>query len=104
MQNTFEKAVNEMVTETLNEIFTPTATRVIYNHLEMNYHLKPETVAQNIDTFRKGLEKFLSTGALAVEGIIVKRLYGQFRLKYENRKDWTFMDYMNDLKTRSQSQ
>ncbi len=98
MRNTFEKNVNQTVTETLNEIFTPTATRIIFNHLEMHHQIKPDNVAQNIDTFKEGLEKFLSTGALAVEGVIVKRLYSQFKIKYENRKDWTFTDYLKDLK------
>lgn len=98
MRNSFEKTVNEVVNDTLNEIFTETATRVIYNHLEMNYQLKPQNVAENIDTFTEGLKNFLSTGALAVEDIIAKRLYRQFKVKFENRKDWTFADYMKHLK------
>jgi hypothetical protein len=98
MQTSFEETVNEVVNDTLNEIFTKTATKVIYQHLEMNYQLKPENVAENIGAFKEGLEKFLSSGALAVEGIIVKRLYRRFRMKYENREDWTFADYIKDLK------
>jgi len=103
MPNNFEKTVNEIVNDTLNEIFTETATRLIYQHLEMNYQLKPEEVAQNIDTFKEGLEKFLSTGALAVEGVITKRLYRQFKLKYENKQGWTFIDYMKNLKQQAKS-
>lgn len=98
MHNSFEKTVNKVINDTLNEIFTETATRVIYDHLDMNYQLKPDNMVQNIDNFREGMQKFLSTGALAVESIIIQRLYDQFRVKYENRKDWTFADYMKDLK------
>jgi hypothetical protein len=93
----------EVVNDTLNEIFIETATKIIYQHLEMNYQLKPENVAENVDTFKEGLEKFLSTGALAREGIIVKRLYRRFKIKYETRKDWTFADYIEDLKQKVES-
>jgi hypothetical protein len=74
MQNNFEETACEVVNDTLNEIFTETATKIIYQHLEMNYQLKLGNVAENVETFKEGLEKFLSTGALAIEGIIVKRL------------------------------
>jgi hypothetical protein len=103
MPNSFEQTVNQTVNDTLNEIFTETATRVIYQHLEMNYQVKPDNVAENIDTFKQGLEKFLSTGALAIEGIIIKRLYRRFKLKYENKKDWTFTDYIKDLKQQAKN-
>lgn len=64
MQNSFEKAFNEIVNTTLNEIFSETATKLIYRHLETNYKLKSEDIATNISTFKEGLEKFLSSGAL----------------------------------------
>ena len=98
MQGSFEETVNEVVNDTLNEVFTEIATKVIFQHLEMNYQLKPENVAENIDAFKEGLERFLSSGALAIEGIIVKRLYRRFHMKYKNRDGWTFADYIKDLK------
>ena len=98
MHSSFEKTVNQIVNDTLNEIFTETATGVIYDYLEMNYKLKPEDIAKNPDTFKQGLEKFLSTGALAVEGIIVKRLYEQYEKEYENKEGWAFTDYIKELK------
>jgi hypothetical protein len=101
MQSSFEEAINEVVNDTLNEIFSETAARIIYQHLEMNYKLKPEDVAKNIDAFKEGLENFLSTGALTIEGIIVKRLYKQFRVKFENKEGWTFVDYVKDLRQKA---
>jgi hypothetical protein len=103
MQSSFEETVNEVVSDTLNEIFSETATRIIFQHLEMNYQLKPEDVAKNADTFKTGLEKFLSTGALAIEDIIVKRLYKQFGLKFEKKEGWTFVDYLKDLEQKVES-
>jgi hypothetical protein len=35
--------------------------------------------------------------------MIVKRLYSQFRVKFENREDWTFVDYLKDLKQKVNS-
>lgn len=98
MPNNFEQTVNQIVDDTLNEIFTETATGVIYQYLQMNYQLKPEDIAESPDTFKEGLEKFLSTGALVVEGIIVKRLYEQFQQKYKNKQGWAFTDYIKELK------
>jgi hypothetical protein len=79
-------------------------TPIIFQHLEMTCQLKPKDVAENIDTFREGLEKFLSTGALAIEGIIVKRLYERFNVKYKNRVGWKFTDYVKELKQQVESQ
>ena len=103
MQNSFEKAFNEIVNATLNEIFSETATKIIYHHLELNYKLKPEEVATNIDTFKKGLETFLSSGALVVENVIIKRLYMHFKLKFQEKEGYAFTDYLQELKQRVKS-
>ena len=103
MQNNFEEALNEIINDTLNEIFSETATKVIYQHLEKNYKLKPEEVATNIDTFKEGLERFLSSGAMTVENVIIKRLYMRFGQKFQEKQGHTFTDYVKELKHQAKS-
>ena len=100
MRDSFEKTLNEVIDSTLKEVFSESATSIIYYYLEMNCKLKAEDIAKNIDTFREGLEQFLSSGALAIEGIITKRLYRHYKLKFENKEGYVFTDYVKDLRRR----
>jgi tRNA(His) 5'-end guanylyltransferase len=103
MQNNFEKILNEVVDDTLKEIFTEPATEIIYQHLGVNYGLKPEDIAENIDTFKKGLEAFLSSGAQVVESVVIKRLHKRLKLKLENKENLTFTDHIKTLKQQAEN-
>ncbi len=103
MRNNFEKVLNEVIDNTLKEILSEPATRIIYQHLEMNYKLKPEDIANRIGTFKEGLERFLSSGALVIEDIITKRLYRHYKLKFENKEGYTFTDYVKELEKKTEN-
>ena len=103
MPQDFEKILNETVDDTLKEIFTKPATKIIYQHLETNYKLKPENIADNIDTFKRGIEEFLSSGAQVVESIVIERLHKRLKLKVEDKENLTFTDYVKALKQQAET-
>lgn len=66
--------VSKVIDRVLTQIFGEKATRSIYRHLERNYSLKPDEIAEKIDVFARGLEDFLSSGAYVVERRILEDL------------------------------
>jgi len=98
MRSDFEETLCEIVDESLKAIFTEAATRIIYQHLAMNYDLQPENIAENVEVFEEGLRAFLSSGAQVIESIIIKRLYQHYNLDFENKEGFAFTDYVKELK------
>lgn len=70
--------ISQVISQVLTQIFGEKTTRLIYRHLEHDYSLKSNEIAERIDVFAKGLEDFLSSGAYAVEHRILEdlRSYG----------------------------
>jgi hypothetical protein len=66
--------IARVVDRVLNQIFGRKATRLIYRHLERNYSVRLDEIAQKLDLFAKGLEDFMSSGADVVERRILEDL------------------------------
>jgi len=95
----FDKTFRKTVDDVLNQIFGQAATRIIYNHLEKNNSLTPEKFPKKLDAFVRSLENFLDSGALVVEGIILKHLYSSYGLEFKKiEKGRSFVDYIIQLK------
>jgi hypothetical protein len=56
----------------LKQVFGKEAASLIYKHMELNYSLKPDEVADKIELFTKGLEDFLNSGARVIEKKILQ--------------------------------
>ena len=96
----FEKLILETVDEELKKIFGETATLVIYGYLENNLSLKREEIAEKIELFSQGIDKFFGSGAYMLEKTILTDLYSNFGLEYETKKDYSFVDYVTELKNK----
>lgn len=66
----------------------------IYYHVEKNRQVKREEIPGRIATFHDALEGLLGAGAKVVEKLIAKHLYSRLRLTFEEREDWTLVDYI----------
>jgi hypothetical protein len=90
--------VSKVIDRVLTQIFGEKATRLIYRHLERNYSLKPNEIADKIDVFAKGLEDFLSSGACVVERRILEDLRSSHGLISEpERAHADFVEQMRSL-------
>lgn len=95
----FDKAFRKTVDNALNQIFGQAAVLIIYNHLEKNDSLTPEEIPKKLDAFARGLEDFLDSGALVVEGIILKYLYSSYGFKFKKMEEGrSFVDYIIHLR------
>ena len=92
----FNKVIADTVDEELKRIFGEAATLIVYGYLENNFSLKREKIAEKIELFSQGLDKFFGSGAYMIERTILIDLYSSFGLKYETKKGYSFVDYVTN--------
>jgi len=99
-KKSLNKAIMNTVDEELKKIFGESAALVIYSYLENNLSLKRERIPEKIELFSQGLEKFFGSGAYVLEKTILSNLYSSFGLNFKEKKGYTFVDYVTELKNR----
>ena len=70
-----ENRVFEVIDRVLMQVFGKEATLLMYQYLERRYSWSQMDFSEKIDTFAKGMEEFLSSGAYAVENKILDSIY-----------------------------
>lgn len=95
----FEKSLMKTIDVQLKQVFGDTGTSVIYNYLQSTLSLQQEDIPKKLETFAEGLDRFLSSGARVVEKVILDCLYSDFGQEFQFKEGYTFVDYVNVLKT-----
>ena len=90
-QRRAEDKIFKIIDNVLKQVFGENATHFIYKYLEQHYSLHPSEFSEKIDTFAKGLEDCLSSGAFAIETKILENIcyvYGSFgTIEYESKAE-----------------
>jgi hypothetical protein len=71
----------QIIDKVLKQVFGEEATLFIYKYLEQRYSLHQSDFSKKIDTFAKGLEDCLSSGAFVIQSKIledISQVYGSF--------------------------
>ncbi|RLI19514.1 hypothetical protein DRO54_08355 [Candidatus Bathyarchaeota archaeon] len=84
----------------LKEILGEAAASIVYEYLETKHSVKKEEIPDKIEDFIKGLKNFLSTGAFVVERVVLEKLYESYGLKLEEKEQYSFEDYLDELRKR----
>jgi hypothetical protein len=71
---------------------------MVFFHLEKDCSISKPNIPEKSESFAKGPEKIFGAGALVLEKHIIKSLYSRLRLKYDERKDYAFEDYVKQAK------
>ena len=87
-----------VIDETMRQIFNEAGTKVIYDYLMNNHHLKLEEFAEKPEVFSAGLERLMVSAARVIEQMILKNLYRRLGLKFEEKKGYEFSDYIKELR------
>jgi hypothetical protein len=95
--------IERIIDRVLRQVFGEEATHLIYRHLENNYSLKKEDVADRIETFATGLEDFLRSGAYVIEQKILEDIYSSYgllrRIELERERDeFDFVSQIRSLR------
>ena len=94
----FEKLLIKSVDDGLKDTFGETATEIIYKHLERNHSLKQEEIPEKLEVFIEALQKFLSSGATVVEGIVLEKLCSNLGIERPSEELLNFVDDVTNLK------
>jgi len=68
--------------------------------LETSFQLKEESIPSNLTKFKRALEGIFGPGATYLEKIIVKRLYEELGLEFEEGKNTDFLECVEIAKSR----
>jgi len=93
----FDKLFIEAVDEGL-DVLGESGRQMIFFHLEKSYSIKRHEIPKKPEAFAKGLKKIFGAGASVLEKLIVKSLYSKLGLKYEDKEECPFADYVKDVK------
>ncbi|HVP27512.1 MAG TPA: hypothetical protein VMT26_07620 [Candidatus Bathyarchaeia archaeon] len=96
--------IARIIDRVLKQVFGETATLLIYKHLEHNYSLKQDEIAEKIDIFARGLEDFLTSGAFVVEQKILEDIYSSCGLlrRIELERNQEEHDFVAQIKSLTQ--
>jgi hypothetical protein len=90
--------LHNVIDETMRQIFNEAGTKVIYDYLMYNHHLKLEEFAEKPEVFSAGLEKLMGSGAKVIEILVLKNFYSELGLEFEEKKAYEFSDYIKGLR------
>jgi len=96
--NEFDRLLLKTIDDSLKKIFTENAASVIYAFLESNYTLNREEIPEKLDVFEEGLRKFLSTGAVTVEKVILENLCSDLECRCKLGEERSFKNSIIQLK------
>jgi len=99
----FEKLLIKSVDDSLKDTFGEIATEIIYKHLERNHSLKQEEIPKKLEVFIEGLEKFLNSGAIVVEGLVLEKLCLNLGLERPSEEHPSLIHYVTKLRRTSGS-
>jgi hypothetical protein len=71
----YDEMLNKAVDKALNRVFGSTATNIIYTHLENNYSIKKDEIAEKIESFTQAMQEYLNSGAVVIEKEILESFY-----------------------------
>jgi len=94
----FEGLLVESMEEALKILLDDSAQHSFFSHLEKNCSLKRDEIGQRLDTFSAELGKVFGVASSRMEKLIVALLYSKLGLEYEEKKEYTLGDYINDAR------
>jgi hypothetical protein len=92
----FEKLFIEAIDEGLN-VLGESGKQMVFFHLQNSYSVKKHEIPKKPEVFAAGLEKIFGAGASVIEKLILKSLYTKMELKYEDKGERPFADYVKEV-------
>ena len=96
-QHAFCYLLLSVIEETINHIFKEEGAKIVYDFLKKQSGLQLKDVAEKPEDFSGPLESLLGSGAKTIEFLVLKSLYRQLGLKFEEKKAYGFPDYIKEL-------
>jgi len=95
------KAFEELFLEAVDDglkVLGESGKHMVFFNLERRRSVKMYEIPKKPEVFAVELEKIFGAGASVLQKLILQSLYSKLGLKYEEKGDYTFVDYLNDAK------
>ncbi|MCD6445971.1 hypothetical protein J7L49_04220, partial [Candidatus Bathyarchaeota archaeon] len=93
----FKEILLKAVDEGLSSLGNSPKQAILF-HLENSFNLKKDEIPINPREFDNALKKIFGPGVSYLEKLILKRLYEKIGLKFKEIKNWSFVDYLENVK------
>lgn len=88
-----------IVDDSLKQVFKEDGAKVIYDYLEKQAQLKLEDAANKPEVLSDSLKKLMLSAAIIIEHHILKNLYSELGLNFEEKSGYKFADYIKDVRS-----
>jgi hypothetical protein len=92
----FDTCILEAVDEALS-VLGESSKQAFYSLVEKSHNIKREEIPEKIEIFHGALTDILGVGSKIMERLIARMLYRKLVLDFEEREEWTLVDYLRDL-------
>ncbi len=99
----FDEILMEVIKDVLEKVLGETAAGFITEFVIFKVLKKNETYitfGEDAKTFSDALKNILGSGCAPIEKLIIEQLFLRFGLEFKEKRNYTFSDYINELKTR----
>jgi len=96
----FEIILLEAIDESLKSMLGESGKAIVYHQLQNSYGLRRENVPEKPELFAECLYRLFGLGAKIIETTILKNLCIKLQIKYEEKKNIKFADYIKDIAKR----
>ncbi|MEM3580083.1 MAG: hypothetical protein QXQ64_02320 [Candidatus Bathyarchaeia archaeon] len=93
----FRRALVEAVHEGLL-MLGENGREVIYFRLKQSYALEKEDIPGSPEIFVECLRSIFGSGAEVIEKAIIKSLYSKLGMEFHAKKDFGFLEYLNEAR------
>jgi hypothetical protein len=96
-----KKDIEQIIAESVEEglkVLGDSGKQAILFYLEKSFSVKKHEIPQKPEVFADGLKKIFGEGAHVIQKVILENLYSRLGLKYEEKENHTFVDYLRDVK------
>ena len=69
--------------------------QAIYRHMDRRYSIRREDLPEKAGEFAEALRDMLGAASEVLLKYMARRLYAKLKLGYEEKPDWSFLDYVN---------
>ncbi|MEM2431655.1 MAG: hypothetical protein QXX94_06855 [Candidatus Bathyarchaeia archaeon] len=92
------KIISEVAEEVMLNIFSRKALDNILRAMREKYFLDLDEMPKHPSIFSEALRRIIGVGSIIIEDLIIENLYIKLGLEFQWKKNYTFSDYINEIK------
>ena len=97
----FDESLMEVVNDVLVQVFGETAAKFIIEFITFKILQKDQahiSFGEDAGIFDNILQGILGAGSIPIERLIVEQLHAKLGVKFEEKKNYVFSDYIRELR------